>query len=91
MLRKAVFNPRYQFHLLINFKQKDERSIAILPSKDRQFLVVDQGDVLGELEFDQHCNCIASRCNVPKHILNQIKNGIRSFLQESFFHPVISA
>ncbi len=88
MLRTTVFNPRYQFHLLINFKQKDERSIAILPNRSGQFRVVDQGDILGELEYDQHCNCIASRCNVPKHILAQIKNGIRDFLMNSFIHPL---
>ena len=88
MLRKTAFDTRYQFHLLINFKQKDERSIAILPNRSGQFQVVDQGDILGELEYDQHYNCIASRCKIPQPILNQIKSGIRDFLMNSFIHPL---
>lgn len=77
MLSRAAFKPQHQFHLLINFKKKDERSIAVLPNEHGQFLVVDQGRVLGELDYDKQFNCVSARCELDPKILTQIKKGIR--------------
>jgi len=77
MLPRTSFKPQHQFHLLINFKKEDERSIAVLPNESGQFLVVDQGRVLGELDYDKHFNCVSERCELDARILAQIKSGIR--------------
>jgi len=76
MQPKTAYIPQQQFHLLIHFKD-DERSVAVLPSQAGQFLVVDQGRVLGELAYDNHLNCVSARCEVEPGILVQIKKGIR--------------
>ena len=76
MLPRTAFNPQHQFHLLINFKD-DERSIAVLPNEAGKFLVVDQGRVLGELDYDKQLNCVSAQCELDAHILAQLNNGIR--------------
>lgn len=77
MLPRTAFKSQYQFHVLINFKKEDERSIAVLPNDAGQFLVVDQGRVLGELKYDRRFNCVSAKCELDTKILTQIKKGIR--------------
>ena len=77
MLSRAAFKPQHQFHLLIKFQKEDERSIAVLPNEAGQFLVVEQGRVLGELAYDKRFKCVSSRCELDSKILTQIKKGIR--------------
>ncbi|MGN6638562.1 MAG: hypothetical protein ACTHJ8_06595 [Mucilaginibacter sp.] len=77
MKPRSSFFPQRQFHLLINFKD-DERSVAVLPDEAGKFLVVDQGQVLGELDFDKQLNCVSSHCQLDEHILMQLNNGIRN-------------
>lgn len=77
MLPRTAFKPQRQFHILINFKKEDERSIAVLPNEAGQFLVVDQGRVLGELDYDRQFKCVSAKCELDAKILIQIKNGIR--------------
>ncbi|HTI58330.1 hypothetical protein [Mucilaginibacter sp.] len=76
MKPRTAYIPQQQFHLLIHFKG-DQRSVAVLPSQVGQFLVVDQGRVLGELAYDSHLNCVSAHCEVEPRILTQIKKGIR--------------
>jgi hypothetical protein len=76
MLQGTAYIPQQQFHLLIHFKD-DERSVAVLPGTAGQFLVVDQGRVLGELAYDRQLNCVSAHCEVEPGILTQIKKGIR--------------
>ena len=77
MVHASKFLPQHQFHLLINFSD-DERSVAVLPDEAGKFLVVDQGRVLGELDYDKHLNCVSALCELDKHILSQLNKGIRS-------------
>lgn len=77
MMQQARYLPQHQFHLLINFKD-DERSVAVLPDEAGKFLVVDQGKVLGELDFDRQLNCVSAKCELDAHILAQLNKGIRS-------------
>jgi hypothetical protein len=77
MLPQSVFNPEHQFHVLINFKD-DERSVAVLPNEAGKFLVVDQGKILGQLNFDKQLNCVSSECELDDYILSQLNSEIRN-------------
>lgn len=77
MMTRSEFLPQQQFHLLIDFKN-DERSVAVLPDDKGRFLVVDQGEVLGELDFDKQLNCVSAQCELDANIVAQLNSGIRS-------------
>ena len=77
MITRAKFHAQRQFHLLINFKN-DERSVAVLPDDAGKFLVVDQGTVLGEFDYDKQLNCVSTHCHLDDSIITQVKKGIRS-------------
>ncbi|MFI5160790.1 MAG: hypothetical protein ACHQHN_05905 [Sphingobacteriales bacterium] len=77
MITVSKFFPERQFHVLINFKD-DERSVAVLPNDAGNFLVVDQGIVLGQLDYDKQLNCVAAKCELDSTILSQLKRAIRN-------------
>jgi hypothetical protein len=77
MIQYSEFFPSHQFHVLVNFNN-DERSIAVLPNEKGKFLVVDQGKILGELDFDKQLNCVSCHCELDATILNQINKGIKN-------------
>lgn len=79
MKPRKSFYPERQFHVLVNFNQKDERSLALLPGQRDRFLVVDQGKVLGELDYDRQRKCVSSYCKVDENILEQLSQGIRNY------------
>ena len=76
MFKKSSFSLQQQFHLLINFDD-DERSITVLPNKKGQFLILDQGTVLGKFDFDKHFNAVLEHYRLSADILKQLINGIR--------------
>ena len=76
MFKKSNFSPRQQFHLLINFDD-DERSITVLPDKKGQFLILDQGTVLGKFDFDKRFNGLIEHYKPGADILKQLINGIK--------------
>jgi len=77
MVHQSAFHPERQFHLLVNFND-DERSVAVLPGEtENEFLVVCQGEVLGQLGYDKHLNCVSCQCELDDHILAQLNSGIR--------------
>jgi len=78
MMPRTKFYPQRQFHVLINFNREDERSIAVLPSEKGKFLVVDQGKVLGHIDYDNRLNCVSAHCKLDDGILSQLKAGIRN-------------
>jgi len=71
------FYPQRQFHVLINFKN-DQRSVAVLPDDSGKFLVVDQGTVLGQFDYDTQLNCVSAYCQLDDSIITQVKKGIRN-------------
>jgi len=77
MITGSKFLPERQFHVLINFKD-DERSVAVLPNEAGRFLVVDQGRVLGQLDYDKQLNCVSAQCELDGAILSQLKSEIRN-------------
>ncbi len=77
MITGSKFLPERQFHVLINFKD-DERSVAVLPNDAGKFLVVDQGQILGQLGYDKQLNCVSVQCELDAAILSQLKSEIRN-------------
>ena len=80
MGQQSAFYPEHQFHVLINFND-DERSVAVLPDETGKFLVVDQGKVLGEIDFDKHFNCVCAKCELEAAILAQLNREIKGHYQ----------
>lgn len=77
MRQHSGFLPEHQFHVLINFND-DERSVAVLPDEAGKFLVVDQGKILGQLDFDKHLNCVSCQCELDSGIINQLNKEIKN-------------
>lgn len=77
MRQQSGFLPEHQFHILINFNN-DERSLAVLPDDKGKFLVVDQGKILGQLDFDKHLNCVSCHCELDAVILAQLNSEIKN-------------
>lgn len=77
MMPRTKFLPERQFHILINFED-NERSVAVLPNEAGKFLVVDQGRVLGQLDYDKQLNCVSAQCELDATVLSQLKKEIRN-------------
>lgn len=77
MLKKTNFSSQQQFHLLIDFNN-DERCITVLPGRNGQFRLLDQGTVLGDLGFDQNFDCISDTSDLGAAIHNQLGLGIKN-------------
>lgn len=77
MLPATKFIPQHQFHILLHINN-DERSVAVLPDEKGKFLVVDQGKVLGQLDFDKQLNCVSCHCELDATILAQLNKEIKS-------------
>jgi len=72
----SAFSTRQQFHLLIDY-QGIECPVTILPGADRLFLVINQGNILGELNYDEGFNCIA-HAGFDQDEACQLSDGIKS-------------
>lgn len=77
MLRSASFIPEHQFHVLINLKG-DDHCMAVLPNESGEFLVVEQGSVLGLLRFNKTGTCIANHGGLEAEALSQLTEEIKS-------------
>ena len=75
MRQRSAFHPEHQFHVLINFND-DERSVAVLPGDKGKFLVVDQGKVLGQLDFDRNFN-LCAKCELEAAVITQLNREIK--------------
>ncbi len=71
----SAFSPRQQFHLLIDY-QGIGCPGTVLPGADRLFLVINQGNILGELNYDERFNCIAHAGFDPDEAC-QLSDGIK--------------
>lgn len=76
MFQKSNYFLQQQFHLLINFNN-DERSITVLPDELGQFLILDQGRVLGKFDFNKRFNAVFEHYKLSADILMQLINGIK--------------
>jgi hypothetical protein len=72
----SAFSTRQQFHLLIDY-QGTECAVTVLPGADRLFLVIGQGNILGERNYDERFNCIAHAGFDPDEAC-QLSDGIKS-------------
>jgi len=79
----SAFYPQRQFHLLIKFNN-DERSVAVLPGEKGDFLVVDQGKVLGQFGFDKQLNFVSCEGEADETILRQLAREIRNHFLNIF-------
>jgi len=82
MYSRLKFSLQQQFHLLISMFDGD-RAITILPGRNSRFLVIDQGNILGELSFDKQFVCISGQANLNIHLMKQLGAGIKNHYRNS--------
>lgn len=80
MEQSTAFLPERQFHLLINF-DKTDHNVAVLPDRSGKFLVVDQGKVLGQMDFDRNFNCIAYQSELDAVTIAELNLKIKEHSQ----------
>ncbi len=76
MDQQFAFLPEHQFHVLLKIDET-EHPVTVLPDEKGKFLIVDQGQVLGQVDFDRQFNCIAARGAVDVAILAQLNRHIK--------------
>ena len=76
MAHSAAFKPEHQFHVLISLRG-DDHCIAVLPNEAGEFLVVEQGNVLGLLQFNKKGNCISTHGHIEAEALLQLTDQIK--------------
>jgi hypothetical protein len=78
MLQQAGFMPQRQFHVLVNSANK-EQHLTVLPNHAGTFRVIEQGKVLGELDFTPQHKCVRSRGRLKKSVISQLENSIQNY------------
>ena len=79
----SSFYPQRQFHLLVKFNNA-ERTVAVLPGEKNDFLVVEQGKVLGQVGFDKQLNVVSCEGEADETLLKQLAREIRSHFLSIF-------
>lgn len=87
MLQQLGFMPQRQFHVLINLANK-EHNLTVLPNAAGRFRVIEQGKVLGEVDFTPQRKCVCSKGRLKKSIITQLENHIRNYY--SLFKGMLS-
>ncbi|HVW13117.1 MAG TPA: hypothetical protein VHB54_04815 [Mucilaginibacter sp.] len=82
MFSRLNFSLQQQFHLLIHMFD-GEHAMAILPGCNGRFLVIDQGNILGELSFDKQFVCISGQADWNIHLMEQLRAGIKNYYRKS--------
>jgi hypothetical protein len=76
MLHSPAFKPEQQFHVLINLKG-DDHCMAVLPNDTGDFLVIEQGNVLGLLQFNKCGTCISTHGQIEAEVIAQLTDHIK--------------
>jgi streptomycin 6-kinase len=59
--------------------QGNDHHMAVLPGSDRRrFLIIDQGNIIGELGFDEQFECVFNQTNLSTLVIEQLYAGIKS-------------
>ena len=82
MYSRVKFSLQQQFHLLINMFD-GEHAMAILPGCNGSFLVIDQGNIPGELSFDNQFDCISGQADWNPPLMEQLRAGIKNYYRKS--------
>jgi hypothetical protein len=78
MLSQLSFLPQRQFHILVGFPD-EERSLAVVPNEAGKFRVIDQGKILGELNFNKtRGGFVCYKGRLKKAIITQLEKHIRN-------------
>jgi hypothetical protein len=78
MLQQPAFMPQRQFHVLINLENK-ERHLTVLPNHKGRFRVIEQGKILGEVDYTPHNRCICSTGRLRKPVMHQLEKHIKDY------------
>lgn len=78
MLQQLGFMPQRQFHVLVNLANK-EYNLTVLPNASGRFCVIEQGKVLGEVDFTPQNKCVCSKGRLKKTMIHQLEDHIRSY------------
>ena len=76
MAPQTAFLPERQFHVLVNLNET-EHSVAVLPNEAGNFLVIDQGRILGQVAFDDKHNCVYCEGELDAATLAELNQKIK--------------
>jgi hypothetical protein len=78
MSQQAGFMPQQQFHVLIN-TANEEHNLTVLPNLAGYFRVIEQGKVLGEVDFTDHHKCVRRNGRIKKSLINKLDGHIKNY------------
>jgi hypothetical protein len=87
MSQQVGFMPQRQFHVLVNMANR-QHNLTVLPGQAGNFRVIEQGKVLGEVDFTPQHKCIRRTGRLRKSMVNQLENHIRNYY--SLFEGLVS-
>jgi hypothetical protein len=87
MSQQVGFMPQRQFHVLVNMANR-QHNLTVLPGRAGNFRVIEQGKVLGEVDFTPQHRCIRRKGRLRKSMVNQLENHISNYY--SLFKELLS-
>jgi hypothetical protein len=81
MLQQTEFMPQRQFHVLISNADREHR-LTVLPDQRGRFRVIEQGKVLGEVDFTPQHTCVRRKGRLKKSVVSQLENHIKNYYSQ---------
>ena len=81
MLQQSGFLPQQQFHVLINLPGQ-QLNLTVLPHQNRQFKVIEHGEVLGEVELTPEHTCVRRSGKLNRGLIKQLEQHIKNYYRE---------
>ncbi len=78
MSQQLGFMPQHQFHVLINHANREHR-LTVLPNSQGRFRVIEQGEVLGEVDFTPQQKCVRKNGRIKQSVVNQLEQHIKNY------------
>ena len=83
MQQQPGFMPHRQIHVLVNLKNKDH-NLTVLPDYAHNFKVIEQGEVLGEVNFTPQRKIVCYKGSLKKTIIDQLEKHLSNYYSYAF-------
>ncbi|MDB5118001.1 MAG: hypothetical protein JWQ79_3493 [Mucilaginibacter sp.] len=83
MSQPSGFMPHRQIHVLVNMKNKDH-NVTVLPGHEGNFRVIEQGEVLGEVNFTPQRKIICYKGRLKKALISQLEKHLSQYYSYAF-------
>lgn len=83
MAEQSNFIPQRQFHVLVN-DANEEHNFTMMPSREGNFKVIKQGEVLGEIGLTPQKKVVAYKGHFKKRVMQQLEAHIHHYCSYAF-------